>query len=263
MNARSTTVLPDFASSDYAEARLQLKKKGVTEDLVVLTLDILWTLTNTQERQHCNESLDPKPKAAQESDPSSSAEATELCHLTLSQEQELAKREQRKESRNKAVPAPGISVPTESKIIPSPDALNKLRKGEYCELYYFTDGGLSTDNNAPGVKPFFTPLPSPKVKDLIIKDEDLAWNEFTKAHRRMAVTMQECDWADECVQTLVDFWIAIESSDLCHDGSSHSKRALLIYQGRIRKYWHSAVGIPPAFSLPNLIKSSYSRSVIS
>ncbi|KIJ13888.1 hypothetical protein PAXINDRAFT_156299 [Paxillus involutus ATCC 200175] len=110
MSARSTTVLPDFASSDYAEARLQLRNKGVAEDLVIPTLDILWTLTNAQECQHRNESLDPDPKSAREYD-LPSAGATELCRRTLSQEQELTKREQRKESRNKVVPTPGVSVP--------------------------------------------------------------------------------------------------------------------------------------------------------
>ncbi|KIJ13889.1 hypothetical protein PAXINDRAFT_13215 [Paxillus involutus ATCC 200175] len=143
---------------------------------------------------------------------------------------------------------------TEARIIPSPDALNKLRKREYCELYYFTDLGessklLSTNNDAPS---FSVPLPSPKAKESIIKDEDLTWGQFTQAHPRMAAAMRECGWPEERAQTLIDFWMAIESSDWCHDGSSHSKRALLIYQGRVRKFWHSAVGMPSAFSLPKL-----------
>ncbi|KIJ13892.1 hypothetical protein PAXINDRAFT_135503, partial [Paxillus involutus ATCC 200175] len=224
--------LPDFASSDYAEARLQLRNKGVAEDLVVPTLESLWTLNNAQERQRRNETLDPEPKAARESD-LSSAEATGLRRRTLSQEQELAKR---KKNKNKVVPALGVSVPTEAKIIPSPDALNKLRKGEYTELYHFTNRSLadarllSTNNDAPGLKRFFVFLLPVKAKESPIKDDDLTWEEFTQAHRRMTTAMQECGWADERIQMLIDFWITIESSDWCHDGSSHSRQALLIYQ---------------------------------
>ncbi|KAF8835052.1 hypothetical protein BDN67DRAFT_1072542 [Paxillus ammoniavirescens] len=254
MNTRLSG-LPDFASSEYVEVRLQLRNKGVAEDLVVPTLESLWTLNNAQERQRRNETLDPELKAARESD-LSSAEATGLRRRTLSQEQELAKR---KKNKDKVVPALGVSVPIEAKIIPSPDALNKLRKGEYCELYYFTDRGvadaerlLSTNNDAPGLKRFFVPLPSVKAKESPIKDDNLTWEEFSQAHRRMTAAMQEYHWPEQRTQMLIDFWITIESSDWCHDGSSHSRQALLIYQGRVRKLWHSALGTSSEFSLPKL-----------
>ena len=46
-----------------------------------------------------------------------------------------------------------------------------------------------------------------------------------------------------------DFWVALEMHDWCHDTSETRKRALLLYQGRVRRDWHKTLGTPDAFRL--------------
>ncbi|KAF9237272.1 hypothetical protein BU15DRAFT_48948, partial [Melanogaster broomeanus] len=66
-------------------------------------------------------------------------EETNLRRRALADELELAKQEERKKYKNKYIPIPNVTVSMDPIIIPSTYALNKLRKGEYCELYYFTN----------------------------------------------------------------------------------------------------------------------------
>ncbi|KIJ09386.1 hypothetical protein PAXINDRAFT_87506, partial [Paxillus involutus ATCC 200175] len=63
----------------------------------------------------------------------------QLCQWALAEDLENVKQEEQKKYKNKYTPLPDISIPTETIMIPSTYALNKLCKGEYCELYYCTN----------------------------------------------------------------------------------------------------------------------------
>ena len=62
-----------------------------------------------------------------------------------------------------------------------------------------------------------------------------------------AMTQQE--WPEERVNMVHDFWIAFETHAWRHDTSEYRKRALLLYQGRVRRDWHKTLRTSAAFRL--------------
>ncbi|KAI5998666.1 hypothetical protein EDD15DRAFT_2528080 [Pisolithus albus] len=111
-------------------------------------------------------------------------------------EHELALQEERKKYRHKHAPIPhDVVIPTDPIIIPSQVAICKLCKGDFVELYYFTNKGLcnaelstrSADDDAltllqtsDGLHAFI-PLATAQAKGSVTKDEDLSWEEFSEA----------------------------------------------------------------------------------
>ncbi|KAI9568774.1 hypothetical protein HD554DRAFT_1993628, partial [Boletus coccyginus] len=88
-------------------------------------------------------------------------------------------------------------------VIPSPLMLCKLCKGEFCELYFFTNKGLadaqvtshSTDDEALTLIQddhslhSFIPLASAKAKQNVIDDKDLLWIQIDEATPRIICAM--------------------------------------------------------------------------
>ncbi|KIK91074.1 hypothetical protein PAXRUDRAFT_13981 [Paxillus rubicundulus Ve08.2h10] len=256
------SIQPDFASNTHAEAHLQLADHGIAEDLIIPTLQALWTLSNNQAKQCWDVRLEQEAQEAHEAQ-RAAAEEENLCQCALKEEQDLAKQEERKKNKIKFIPVPDISVPTESIVIPSSYALTKLCKVEYCELYYFTNHGLadaktttpSFDDEAlaltksdNGIHSFVS-LSSVKAKSSLVKDEDLTWEEFSQANFCMINAMHESEWPDEHIWMHVDFWLSIETHEWCHDTSSYNRSSLLTYQVCVRKLWHRTLGTPKVFSL--------------
>ncbi|KAI6095716.1 hypothetical protein F5141DRAFT_1012801, partial [Pisolithus sp. B1] len=80
-------------------------------------------------------------------------------------------------------------------IIPSPIVVCKLHKGDFVELYYFTNKGLhnaelsmhSANDEALALLQMgdglhsFIPLMAAQAKGTITADEDLSWEEFAEA----------------------------------------------------------------------------------
>jgi len=61
--------------------------------------------------------------------------------------------------------------------------------------------------------------------------------------------MRQQDWPAERLDMVRLFWLAIEGHEWRHDPSEYRKRALLLYQGRVRRDWHKTLGTLDAFRL--------------
>ena len=59
------------------------------------------------------------------------------------EDQEAALQEERKKNHTKFLPFADMQISTSTPVLPSSLALRKLRKGEYCELYFFMNKGLA------------------------------------------------------------------------------------------------------------------------
>ncbi|KIK92063.1 hypothetical protein PAXRUDRAFT_104336, partial [Paxillus rubicundulus Ve08.2h10] len=80
-------------------------------------------------------------------------------------------------------------------------------------------------------------------------DEDLSWEEFSKANIRMLQDMERHSWEKARIDMVQSFWIEIKSHHWCHNINDSNKHALLVFQGRVRQQWHTCIGTPTAFSL--------------
>ncbi|KAI6142013.1 hypothetical protein BKA82DRAFT_157591 [Pisolithus tinctorius] len=99
-------------------------------------------------------------------------------------------------------------IPTEPIIVPAPITTHKLCKGDYCKLYFFTNKGLkdaeltprSTDNDAMALLQSgdglhsFVPIAAACTKGNVTRDEDLSWEEFTKAAHHLVSAMSDSGW---------------------------------------------------------------------
>ena len=181
--------------------------------------------------------------------------------LLREQEEEQTKQEECKKYKNKFTPIPDRPLPPTALLLPLQHALNKLCKGEYVPLHFFTNKRLrETEDNGSGDDdlltlvqtdkgPTFQSAASAKAKKQKVRDEHLSWEEFSQANYRMVRAMTQQEWPEERVNMDHDFWITFETHAWRHDTSKYRKRALLLYQGRVRRDWHKTLGTSAAFRL--------------
>ncbi|KIK72530.1 hypothetical protein PAXRUDRAFT_81274, partial [Paxillus rubicundulus Ve08.2h10] len=199
---------------------------GINQLFIVPMLEDVWRDNNAEQRESWDKKLRREAHAILEAERLAAEEAV-LRRQVVVDELKLVKQEERKKYKNKYSPIPNTAIPMETIIIPSAYAMDKLRNGEYYELYYFTHQGLakdessfpSLDNDALTLTKLengthsFIALSSAKAKASLIKDEDLSWEEVGQAHFHMINVMRQCEWANTHVQMHIDLWLAIETHE--------------------------------------------------
>lgn len=179
------------------------------------------------------------------------------------EDQEAALQEERKKNRTKFLPFADTQISTSTPVLPSPLALRKLRKGEYCELYFFTNKGLadahacsrSLDDEALAITQddqglhSFIPVVAARAKHSVIEDRDLTWAQLDEATHHMLQAMKENGWDQKRLEAHLSFWMALGAHEWRHDSEDTAKRALIVYQATARKWWHDTLGTPHSFNL--------------
>ncbi|KIJ06983.1 hypothetical protein PAXINDRAFT_91156 [Paxillus involutus ATCC 200175] len=234
--------------------------EGKTNEEAAALLSNLWDFNNNKAKLVWDRQRAAEVEARQEEHKHLGQEAERQC-LLRKQEEEQAKQEERKRYKSKFTPIPNRPLPTTSLLRPSQHALNKLRKGEYVPLYFFTNKGIrEAEDDGSGDEdlltlvqtdkgPTFQMAASAKAKKHKVRDEHLTWEEFSQANYHMIAAMKQQDWPDEWISMVHDFWVAFKMHSWRHDPSEYRKRALLLYQGRVHRDWHKTLGTLAAFRL--------------
>lgn len=181
-------------------------------------------------------------------------------------------------SKAKYNPIPDVLVPSGPIIILCASTLAKMKKGAYCELWYFSNRDLKaaetsttyqehldyvtvrqgTDGPRALVVASASDLPISKScnkKDDAYKvraDEDLSWEDFLKATPQMVVSMQDNDWANDHIQIFIKFWTAIHGHPWCHASDRCSQQVLYTYQAQQWRKWHLATATSHGWSLARI-----------
>ncbi|KAI6095450.1 hypothetical protein F5141DRAFT_967471, partial [Pisolithus sp. B1] len=172
MEDPNLAIRPDFSSEDFLDAHQQLTNDVVNNDQAARILGTLWDIQNTKD-------------AAEE------LAEWQCCQ----QDKEAVHAEECKKNKTKYGPILDIKVPSGPVNIPTPYTTCKLKKGEYCEIYFFTNAGLveaesfntSIDNEAlmllksDNRQHVWVPASNTRDKSAVIKDEDLTWEQFGEA----------------------------------------------------------------------------------
>jgi hypothetical protein len=256
-------IRPDFNTEAHERERLTLVEKGLTAELAVQSLELLWTLNNNKEKEVWNRRI----QEAAQADAQAAREAKENEARKRREEEEDAKfsrREDKKKHKAKYATIPNIMVPSNLVILPSPYALKKLRKGEFVELFYFTNRGLAEAEKAgiedesfilvkEGESHAWVPATSTRAgKQSVTRDEELTWEEFLEAVPRMIRAMRTAEWPEDHVKMFVQFWSNLQIHDWRFAMDKFSQRALLVYQGKQRIRWHLAIGAGNGWSLAQI-----------
>ncbi|KIN97933.1 hypothetical protein M404DRAFT_31874 [Pisolithus tinctorius Marx 270] len=251
MEDPNQAIWPDFSTEEYNKACLQLVSDTVDNEQAAWILESLWEINNNREKAQWAACKAEEAWQAQEVEEQAAEEHAEQLQCVC-EEEETAHLKEHKKYKAKFTPIHNIKAPTRPVNIPTPYASPKLLKGEYCELYFFTNAGLaeaesfnsSIDDEALTLlktnngQHLWVPASSTRDKASIIKDKDLTWEQFREAAIHMAKAMKDHDWPEESIKMHVDFWLVLESHPWHHSLHKHYKCSLLLYQSQQHQHWH-------------------------
>ncbi|EPS98849.1 hypothetical protein FOMPIDRAFT_1079119, partial [Fomitopsis schrenkii] len=198
----NTLVAPDYTLEHYAESRLPLVEAGLTEEQAAAILTRIWTAGNEHDKQVWQERAIAEAQAAR--DQAFAAQEAANQRRELGQlEAEKARKDELKRNRDKYVPIPDRPPPSGPLVLAAPYATRRLEKGQYVELYYFTNHGLlaaaasitQVDDDALTLRAdgdgttSWVPAATVRSSKSVIPDSELSWKQFSEAVPRFIRAM--------------------------------------------------------------------------
>ncbi|KIN95639.1 hypothetical protein M404DRAFT_34013 [Pisolithus tinctorius Marx 270] len=193
MEDLNQVVCPDFSTEEYNEAHLQLVSDTIDNEQVAQILGSLWEIHNNKEKAQWAIQRAEKARRVQEANEQAVEEHAEEQHCAC-EEEEAACLEEQKKYKAKFMPICNVKAPNGPVNIPAPYVSRKLLKGDYCELYFFTNASLAeAESFNPSVNDealtllkadngqrLWVPASTTRDKSSVIKDEDLTWDNSEK-----------------------------------------------------------------------------------
>ena len=254
---------PDFGLDCFLPAQQPLVNDfHISHEEAAQRLLAIWQAQNALDRQEWNVQLEADARATQQAREQQCHKDKEQQRLQM-EEQESVLQEERKKNCNKFLLFADTQISTSTPVLPSPLALRKLRKGEYCELYFFTnkdlmdmqaylplvdDEALAITQDNQGLHSF-VPVAAARAKQLVIEDKDLTWPQIDEAMHRILQAMKENGWDQKRLESHLGFWMALGAHEWRHDAEETSRKALIIYQATARRRWHDMLGTAHSFNL--------------
>ncbi|KAG2058090.1 hypothetical protein BDR06DRAFT_876975 [Suillus hirtellus] len=247
INNPNLNVCPDYASLHYANARVQLINDNVTEEQSIQLLRTIWHAANDAEIDLWEGQVEVKREQCK-----NLQEEQNRIEQECINEEESARKEEKKKYKHKFMPIPeDTGVLDEPSIIPSSYAIHKLNKGEYLELWYFTNDGLDKAHSKKTINDdamVMSTLPdgstawvvaaAARNASSIIDNENLSFEEFCIACPRFIVAIEEADWPQDQVRMMAFFWKNVQIHPYRSMRDPLAQKALLVYQAKQRKRWH-------------------------
>jgi hypothetical protein len=156
----SQNVCPNYADEAFALTRAQLINQNIDEAQSIQMLINIWEAGNNAAKLQWRAQLEEDDQHRQRIRQLNEEEQQRQDQERL-EEQEIIRKEDRNKNKYKYTPIPDRDVPTEATILPSSYAIKKLDKGEYVELWYFTNSGLDDAHLETTIHE--TPVPSLKT----------------------------------------------------------------------------------------------------
>ncbi|KAG1855953.1 hypothetical protein F4604DRAFT_1685611 [Suillus subluteus] len=260
-------VRPDFTMEEFEDARAHLMNRGIAnDDLAAEALETIWTLDNDTAKDVWANQVETELRRTHEAQ-CLAVEQEQECQQALEDELTTARKEEHKKNKSKFIPVSANKIPTTPIVIPSNYAVQKLKAGDYCELYYFTNKGLneakknvlSTEARGmillpgtDGQQMWVNADETHDSKVAITKDENLSWEELNEAALRIIIAMQQQEWPEDHINMHIAFWMALQNHRWCHATNPLKQRALLLYQSQQRRMWHLTAGSPHGWSIAEL-----------
>ncbi|KAG1790644.1 uncharacterized protein HD556DRAFT_1204278, partial [Suillus plorans] len=200
-NDPNLDVCPDYASEDFVATRAQLINENTTDAQAIQLLKNIWEANNNMDKrrwqQQKNEDREEQVQRQRLED-----DEQERLNQERAKEEEDAHKEERKKNKFKYIPIQNTGIPDEPAITPSSYALRKLDKGEYVELWYFTNDGLdeasikkTIDDDAMVLSTLadgstaWISSASARSARSVINDENLPFEEFCQACPRFLTAL--------------------------------------------------------------------------
>ena len=166
----------------------------------------------------------------------------------MDKQREEQGKEERKRNKSKFVPILQRGVPTLPPIIISALAMQRMDKGDYVPVWYFTNMGLDNaaktfsiledtlllvkrDDRSTSLVPALTSKESRSV----VKDSKLPWDDFYIAAPHMILAMSRSEWPPDWITMMTEFWMNINMYPYKSLRDPLDQNTLLLYQAGQRK----------------------------
>ncbi|KAG1824530.1 uncharacterized protein BJ212DRAFT_1475838 [Suillus subaureus] len=253
----SLLVCPDFTSDQHHASHTPFVSTTVTNAQAAESLKVVWVATNddlcVQWQQQVVE--DEHLRAEQEH----LAGEESLCLQQAHQlEEETACLDERKKNKFKHTeilmqPRPDTN---EDEAFVSDFALWKIDKGQFVELYYWTNDSLD-ETLAPqntqddeGLIPseqngatVWLSTAASKPSKHVVPDQLLLPANFAQAIPRIVADLEKHDWPEQCILMLARFWGAIMTHRYWNSNDKITQQVLMVYQEEQCRSWHNAVAL--------------------
>ena len=143
----------------------------------------------------------------------------------------------------------------EDRVLPSPlkFALDKVKRMEYVELWYFTSEGIAdasketstAADNGYGLltsdtgEVTFQQIKATKAARNVIVDESLSWDQIMTA--RIHLYAATAGWPKQHRESLAGLFLSLENLRARNSQSPNFLQALIRYQATARKRWHATL----------------------
>lgn len=252
-NDPNFNICPDYATDTFANTRARLVNDNTTEEQAIQLLRNIWETNNDADKVAWQRQLEDEREERAHRD-QVEEEERERLELARVEEEETARKEERKKNKHKFTPILAAGIPDDPAVTPCSYALRKLDKGEYVELWYFTNDGLdeasikkTIDDDAMILSTLadgstaWVSSASTRSARAVINDENLPFEEFCQACPRFLTAIDEADWPADRIRMMALFWRNIQVHKFRSLRDPIAQKALLAYQAEQRKRWHVAV----------------------
>ncbi|KAG1738099.1 uncharacterized protein EDB91DRAFT_1016348, partial [Suillus paluster] len=191
----------DYTTDYFANTRTQLINEDTTEAQAIQLLKNIWELNNNADKALWQQQLDDDNEQ-QEQRQRAQEEEQERLDRGRAEEEEATHKEERKKNKHKYTPILATSIPDDPAVTPCSYALQKLDKGEYVEIWYFTNNGLdeadvkkTVDDDAMILSTLadgstaWVSSASTRNARAVVNDENLPFEDFCQACPRILIAM--------------------------------------------------------------------------
>jgi hypothetical protein len=246
-------VCPDFASDDFAAIRdTIIATTHSSHEEVAASLTASWgTQIATKIAAWAAQEEADATEREEVALVAHEAQAALQAQLDKEAADELREAEKKKPKMHTFNPTKSIGADVIQR--PSPYALERLRKFEYVELWYFSPEGCSdaAQSQRSAADDTFgiarseadvmvlKPVASVRASRKALKDEDLTWDQMEIASNLIIRHQRQLHWPEPATDALAIFWYNLQSHEL--RSRPNGQRVLLQYQARARREWHAAL----------------------
>ena len=235
--------------------RLPLVNDNFNHEQAAIMLRSIWDAQNTIEKQQWQAQLDNERQDVERQG--------ELEAELRRKEEESAKakeealQEEIKKNKMKYTPIPKRGVPSHPLIIPAISAVQKMDKGEYVLIWYYTKAGLKNakyfaviDNDAltlvTNSNSTTMAIPATSSRDAkgMVEDHDLTMEQFQIGAMQMLTAMKQANWPTDCIHMMEAFWMNIMDHPYQTSLDEQDQLALLLYQSEQWKQWFQTINSP-------------------
>ncbi|KAG1731059.1 uncharacterized protein EDB91DRAFT_1085183 [Suillus paluster] len=237
----------DYDNLSFANIRAQLVNNNTTKEQAIQLLRNIWQANNDTDKAQWQQQLEEDRERRNHLQRLNDKEQDRLDQERVDEEESVHK-EERKKNKHKYIPILSTGIPNDLSITPCSYAIRKIDKGEYMELWYFTNDGLdeahakkTIDDDAMIMSKMadsstaWVSSASTCNTCSVMDDQNISFENSCQACPCFITAMEEADWPEDRVRMMVIFWNNTQIHKYWSLRDLLAQKTLLVYQAEQRR----------------------------